>query len=161
MIDDIDLLVGTFGKAYASVGAFVLCQEEIYNYLVNHSRSLIFTTALPPVVLNWNYNVFKHVLDLADKRKHLLNLANTLRESLVDSGLRTDGTTNIIPVIIGDNQKAVELADIMQNEGFLIFPVRPPTVPVGTARFRLSLTADMQTSDIDGLAQLIRKRLDG
>jgi 8-amino-7-oxononanoate synthase len=158
VIDDIDLLVGTFGKAYASVGAFVLCQKEIYSYLVNHSRSLIYTTALPPVMLYWNYTVFKHVLNMAKERKHLLNLASLLRGDLVDNGLRTDGTTNIVPVIIGDNQETVDLANMMQNEGYLIFPVRPPTVPVGTARFRLSLTADMQPSDIDGLAQLIKKR---
>lgn len=159
VIHDIDLLVGTFGKAYASVGAFVLCQKEIYNYLVNHSRSLIFTTALPPVVLYWNYYVFRHVIGMVDERKHLIDLANLLRGSLIANGLHTDGTTNIVPVLIGDNQKAVDLADVMQNEGYLIFPVRPPTVPVDTARFRLSLTADMQLPDIDGLAELIRKRL--
>ncbi len=159
VIEHVDLLVGTFGKAYASVGAFVLCERAIYDYLVNYSRSLIFTTALPPVVLSWNYYVFTHTLTMVKEREKLLTLANTLRESLIENNLQTDGSTNIVPVIIGDNQKAVDLAEKMQEAGYLIFPVRPPAVPEGTARFRLSLTADMQVQDIKSLAQQIRKRL--
>ncbi len=159
VINDIDILVGTFGKAYASVGAFVLCQAEIYDYLVNYSRSLIFTTALPPVVLHWNLFVFKHVLTMVKERDSLHQLAKTLRGNLVSNKLQTAGSTNIVPVIIGDNQKTVDLSKKMQKEGYLIFPVRPPTVPKGTSRFRLSLTADMRLSDIDGLAQLIGDRL--
>lgn len=159
-IDDIDLLVGTFGKAYASIGAFVLCQQEIYDYLVNYSRSLIFTTALPPVVLHWNLFVFKHVLTMSQERKNLLQMATSLRDGLIENGLQTDGSTNIVPVIIGDNKKTVDLAEEMQKSGYLVFPVRPPTVPQGTSRFRLSLTADMRIQDIDGLAQRIRQGLE-
>lgn len=152
VIADIDLLVGTFGKALASIGAFVLAEEEIREYLINHSRSLIFTTALPPVVLSWNRLVFEHMLGLDRERRHLRDLAERLRGDLRRHGLLTDGATNIVPVLLGDDQKAVLLAEEMRNRGYLIFPVRPPTVPEGTARFRLSLTADMQWPDLAQLA---------
>ena len=86
VMHDVDLLVGTFGKAYASVGAFVLCDNDIHDYLINHSRSLIFTTALPPVVLHWNLRIFNEVLKMQKKRRHLLELAEKLRQSLACEG---------------------------------------------------------------------------
>jgi 8-amino-7-oxononanoate synthase len=161
VIGEVDLLMGTFGKAYASIGAFVLCDTDIREYLINHSRSLIFTTALPPVVLHWNLFIFKEVLQMQDAREHLRNIAAKFRQSLVENSLVTGGSTNIVPVIIGDNQQAVDLAETMMDEGYLIFPVRPPTVPEGTARFRLSLTADMLWQDLEQLAGLIAARRQG
>ncbi len=155
VIGQVDLLVGTFGKAYASVGAYVVCDQHIYDYLVNHSRSLIFTTALPPVVLNWNHHVFEKTLEMRKERAHLQNISRLLKEDLLRNNLTTDGTTNIVPVMIGDNQMAVSLAENMLEKGYLIFPVRPPAVPEGTARFRLSLTANMQWQDLEKVAELI------
>ncbi|EKD36426.1 MAG: hypothetical protein ACD_75C01518G0001, partial [uncultured bacterium] len=151
-LEHIDLLVGTFGKALASVGAFLLCSATIRDYLINHSRSLIFTTALPPVVLSWNHFIFKEMLTCHDKRENLRDLAAALRRELIGHRLRTDGATNIVPVMIGDDRLAVTLAEAMQEKGFLIFPVRPPAVPEGTARFRLSLTADMEWTDLAPIA---------
>jgi 8-amino-7-oxononanoate synthase len=143
VLNDVDLLIGTFGKALASVGAFVLCSGDIREYLVNRSRSLIFTTALPPVVISWNHFVFRHMLGLGRQRLHLQGLAGKLRSELVRAGLSTAGSTNIVPVLIGQDVTTVKLAEAMRKGGWLIFPVRPPTVPEGTARLRLSLTADM------------------
>jgi 8-amino-7-oxononanoate synthase len=152
VINEVDFLMGTFGKAYASIGAFVLCEADLRDYLINHSRSLIFTTALPPVVIHWNLFIFEQVLQMNDQREHLAGISEKLRRALMENGLVTGGSTNIVPVIIGDNKRAVELAEQMQDEGYLIFPVRPPTVPVGTARFRISLTADMLWQDLEKLA---------
>jgi len=159
VVADIDLLMGTFGKAFASIGAFVICAPEIHDYLVNRSRSLIFTTALPPVVLNWNRFVFAHQQGLGEERQHLAALASQLRQSLQQHGLPTAGDTNIIPLIIGSDQETVWLAEKLQDHGFLIFPVRPPAVPEGTARFRLSLTADMSWPDLQGLSDLLAHEL--
>ncbi len=152
VVEEIDLLVGTFGKALASIGAFVLCRPEIRDYLINHSRSLIFTTALPPVVIGWNHFIFQHMLRLAPERLHLRNLADRLRQELRRHGLQTDGETNIVPVMIGGDAEAMALAAEMQKMGYLIFPVRPPAVPEGTSRFRLSLSADMQWQELASLA---------
>jgi 8-amino-7-oxononanoate synthase len=160
VIQDVDLLMGTFGKAYASIGAFVLCSADIRDYLINTSRSFIFTTALPPVVLNWNLFIFNEVLGMHERRKHLAEISEKLRQSLTENGLTTGGATNIVPVMIGDNQASVDLASKLQERGYLIFPVRPPTVPVGTARFRLSLTADMRWPDIEQLPKCIADNKD-
>ncbi|MFH0781009.1 MAG: 8-amino-7-oxononanoate synthase [Pseudomonadota bacterium] len=148
----VDLLVGTFGKALASVGAFLLCSAPLREYLINHSRSLIFTTALPPVVLSWNHFIFHEMLTCGARRSDLKILAATLRQNLRDNRLSTAGSTNIVPVMLGDDTRAVILAEAMQEKGYLIFPVRPPTVPEGTSRFRLSLTADMVETDIASIA---------
>lgn len=154
-LDAIDFLVGTFGKAFASVGAFVLCSAVLKEYLVNHSRSLIFTTALPPVVLHWNHFIFQEILHCNDKRINLKTMSSQLRQSLLKFNLQTDGSTNIVPVMLGDDSMAVDLAKAMRELGYLIFPVRPPAVPEGTARFRLSLTADMHWTDINLVAEHI------
>lgn len=152
VLEHIDLLVGPFGKACASIGSFVLCSRELRSYLINHSRSLIFTTALPPVIASWNLFVFTLMLEMGEARQHLRGISDRLRQSLVACGLRTDGSTNIVPVLIGDNLRTVMAAEKLQDAGYLILPVRPPTVPEGTARFRLSLTADMQWHDLEHLA---------
>ena len=159
-IDDIDLLVGTFGKACGSVGAFLVSSGDICEYLINRSRSLIFTTALPPVVLNWNYFVMNRLAGMDAERKHLQHISTGLRERFEKMGLQTGGNSNIIPVIIGAADRAVEGAKFLQTKGFYVLPVRPPTVPQGTSRFRLSLTADHHFEQLVLLPELIRHWLD-
>jgi 8-amino-7-oxononanoate synthase len=159
VVAEIDLLLGTFGKALSSVGAFLLCTDTIRKFLINTSRSLIFTTALPPVVVHWNLYLFKEVAKCGEKRRQLAALAEQLREDLRAHDLKTDGETNIIPVMIGEDGLAVALAEKMQAQGYLIFPVRPPTVPEKTARFRLSLTANMCWQDLAGLAKSISQNM--
>ncbi|MBU1986662.1 MAG: 8-amino-7-oxononanoate synthase, partial [Proteobacteria bacterium] len=110
VVADIDLLVGTFGKALASIGAFVICSQDMRDYLVNYSRSLIFTTALPPVVLNWTRFVFQEQQAMAEQRRHLASLSLKLRQGLQLRSLPTAGNSNIIPLIIGSDQETVLLA---------------------------------------------------
>ena len=160
VVDEIDILMGTFGKALAGLGAFVVCDRVIHDYLVNKSRSLIFTTALPPVVLSWNLFIFKKIEQMVAQRNHLVELSNSLRGALREKQLQTAGSTNIVPVIIGDNQKTARLAAEMKKHGYLIFPIRPPAVPQGTARFRLSLMANMKWDDICELPELIAEKLE-
>ncbi len=161
VLADVDLLVGTFGKGLASIGAFICCSEEIRNYLINHSRSFIFTTALPPVVLNWNRFVFRTMQAMEGARQHLMQISEQLRVAIREKGISTGGSTNIVPVLIGDDCLALQQAQAMQEQGYLIFPVRPPAVPEGTARFRLSLCANMQWQDLQGLPELLVKRGSG
>lgn len=159
-IDEIDLLVGTFGKACGSVGAFLISNEEIREYLINRSRSLIFTTALPPVVLNWNLFIMNRLSDMQDQRMHLKQISSQLRDEIERFGLKTGGNSNIIPVIIGPADRAVEGARLLQDKGYYVLPVRPPTVPQGTSRFRLSLTTDHHYEMLAPLPGLIRNWLD-
>jgi 8-amino-7-oxononanoate synthase len=93
------------------------------------------------------------------ERSHLETLSNNLRDALTALGLTTRGSTNIVPVIIGDDKKTVDLAALMQQKGYLIFGVRPPTVPERTSRFRLSLTANIEWSDIQEIPELISEAM--
>jgi 8-amino-7-oxononanoate synthase len=156
---EIDFLVGVFGKALASMGSFVVCSRQLRDLLVNSARSLIFTTALPPVIIHWNLFAFELMMQMDEQRAHLQSLAAGLRADLCEQGLHTDGETGIVPVIIGEDAETVRLAELMREAGFLIFPVRPPTVPVGTSRFRLSLTAGMQWGDLEALPGLIAEEI--
>jgi len=151
VLQEIDFLVGTFGKALASIGAFVCCSKEIHDYLVNHSRSFIFTTGLPPVTINWNRFVFQHMLTMNRERHHLQQISTQLRHALTEKGIATGGSTNIVPVLIGEDGLALKQAKQMQELGYLVLPVRPPTVPEGTARFRFSICANMQWKDLQKL----------
>ena len=160
-IADIDLLVGTFGKACGSVGAFLVCDHAVRDYLINRSRPLIFTTALPPVVLNWNHFVMSRLASMQPQREKLQKTSLELRNELEKAGLETGGSTNIIPVIIGPADRTVEGAKLLQENGFYVLPVRPPTVPQGTSRFRLSLTADHDLEMLAPLPAMIRNWLAG
>lgn len=155
---NVDLLVGTFGKAWASVGAFVCCSRVLRNYLINKSRSLIFTTGLPPVTLNWNRFIFEKSLIMNEERTHLQLLSRKLRTALSEIGVTPAHSSNIISVPKGGDQKAVLQAVEMQKQGYLILPIRPPAVPEGTARFRLSLCANMQWDDLQKLAEQLLKQ---
>jgi 8-amino-7-oxononanoate synthase len=155
-LNNIDLLVGTFGKAWASVGAFVCCSQTIRDFLINSSRSLIFTTSLPPLTLAWNRFVFNKSLEMNADRQHLQKIAKKLRDALRENGLPTDGESNIVPIHIGEDAKAMEWGRAMQKQGYLTLPVRPPAVPEGTARFRMSLSADMQWQDLQNLPAIIK-----
>ncbi len=161
LIKDVDFLVGTFGKAMASIGAFVCCSTEIYDYLVNHSRSLIFTTGLPPVTHAWNHFIFSHMQSMNREREHLQELADRLRQGFQQKGIATRGNTNIVPVIIGEDSVALQQAKKMQELGYLALPVRPPTVPEGTARFRFSLCANMEWQDLQGIPTVLVGQFQG
>ncbi|WP_455627672.1 8-amino-7-oxononanoate synthase [Parabacteroides chinchillae] len=153
-IQDIDLLVGTFGKALASMGAYLLCNNVIREYLVNTMRPLIFSTALPPAQIAWT----KYILDLlpsfATERKQLHKVSSLLREKLKGSGGEISAS-HIIPYIVGENSDCILKAEELQRKGFYCLPVRPPTVPKGTARIRFSLTAAIETQAIDQLTSII------
>ena len=157
--DRVDLLVGTFGKAWGGQGAFVACCETVYDYLVNTARSLIFTTGLPPVNIHWLNFILPEIQEMAAERKQLLRLGNGLRCALQEQGLATAGETQIVPVMIGDSAKAVDVANRLRQHGFWVNAVRPPTVPPGTSRLRLSVTAAMNEQQLEPLPRLIAEAL--
>jgi 8-amino-7-oxononanoate synthase len=155
VIDRVDIIVGTFGKAYCSAGAYAVMDELVKDYLINKMRSLIFTTALPPVVVSWSNFVLNKTASMTRRRENVLELAQKLRTGLETAGFKTDGNSQIVPLIVGENSKAVALSEKLRNEGLLVFAIRPPTVPVGTARLRFSLTGALQQKDIEKLLNLL------
>ncbi len=155
VIDDIDLLAGTFGKAMASVGGYLICHPVIREYLINSMRPLIFSTAQPPICMAWTNFIFQKVLDLNPQRQHLQQLSQSLQQALTAKGYDCPSSSHIVPVIIGESQKTVEKAQMLQAAGFYIMPVRPPTVPQHSSRLRISLTAQITQSDLHQLMQLL------
>ncbi|PIE22751.1 MAG: 8-amino-7-oxononanoate synthase [Planctomycetota bacterium] len=151
VLGGIDLLLGTFGKAYGGMGAFLVCSTTIRSFLINHSRSLIFTTALPPVVIKWNLMVAEKMASFSERRSKLLELSKVLRRGLQEQGLQSSGSTHIVPVLIGEASRTVRAAELLRERGYFVLPVRPPTVPEGSSRFRLSLRADLEPADIADL----------
>ena len=155
--EEIDFLCGTFGKALASVGAYVLCDSDIHEFLVNRMRSFIFTTALPPLNMLWTLRVLQGLAGMGDRRRLLSRNASKLRSALASAGLPCPSESHIIPVMAGDSHRAASLAASMQKEGFYLLPIRPPTVPEGTSRLRISLTAALSNEDTDALSAALLK----
>ncbi|MCG8697284.1 MAG: 8-amino-7-oxononanoate synthase [Bacteroidales bacterium] len=149
-IHDCDFIVGTFGKALASIGAFIICDEIIKNYLVNHSRSIIYTTGLPPINLAWTNFIFSKLPDLSDRRKKLIKATNSLAREL---GVTPQ--SHILPYICGDNNNAIQLAKQLLEKRYLVKPIRYPTVPKGTARLRFSVCAHHAYVDFKKISEII------
>ncbi|WP_373125979.1 8-amino-7-oxononanoate synthase [Bacteroides sp. HPS0048] len=156
-INDIDFLVGTFGKALASAGAYIVCRKVIREYLINKMRTFIFTTALPPVTVQWTSFMLERLAGFRQRRETLRFLSNQLREALKNKGYTCPSTSHIVPLITGESCVAIRKAEELQRKGFYALPVRPPTVPEGTSRIRFSLTAEIRESEMKKLINEISK----
>lgn len=156
-IADIDFLVGTFGKALASVGAFVVCRKVVRDYLINRMRTFIFTTALPPVCIAWTLFVMKHLSGFSDRRLHLEQISKQVREAVFKKGITCTSASHIVPLLAGESALAMEQAGQLQRKGFYCLPVRPPTVPQGTSRIRFSLTAALSDEDVSAFINAIKE----
>ncbi|WP_296120514.1 8-amino-7-oxononanoate synthase [uncultured Bacteroides sp.] len=154
-IRDIDFLVGTFGKAAASAGAYIACCRTIREYLVNRMRTFIFTTALTPTSIAWTLFIVRKLAGMQDRRKHLASISRMLREALQAKGYDCPSVSHIVPLVVGASADTVLRAEMLQRHGFYALPVRPPTVPEGTSRIRFSLTADIEEREIEEIIQYI------
>jgi 8-amino-7-oxononanoate synthase len=142
------------------MGAFVLCSNVLKQYLVNHARSFIFSTALPPY-LGAQLRAAIRIAAAADAaRGRLQDLAAHLRAGLRDNGFDTASSdSQIVPVLLGENERTLAVAARLGQDGFAVRAIRPPTVPAGTARLRLSLTVRHTTEMLDRLTDsLVRAR---
>lgn len=141
---EIDLLIGTFGKAVGSVGAFVVGDKTLIDFLINKSRPFIFSTALPPINIAYTKWVIENKLpDTFEKREKMLALAQ-----------KFNSPSHIVPVIIGENAKTVEMCEILYQNGYFTLPIRPPAVPEGTSRIRISLTTEITEKDLENLCSI-------
>jgi 8-amino-7-oxononanoate synthase len=149
-------VVHTCGKALASAGAFVCCGETLKTFLVNRARTFIFSTAMPPYLAGQIRAALHLAIEADDRRAHLRKIASTLREKLSAAGLSCGASaTQIVPVILGANEAALRVAAELQANGFAVKAIRPPTVPAGTARVRLSLTSSITLENIHRLAAVM------
>ena len=136
--DKVDLIIGTFGKAIGSMGAFATGNSTLIEYLINKARSFIFSTALPPINIAFSKWIIENKLpNTYEKRMNMLQL-----------GKKAGSESHIIPVIIGGNKETVNTCEILYQNGYFTLPIRPPTVPEGTSRLRLSLTTDINEKEL-------------
>lgn len=154
---NVDILVGTFGKALASTGAFIICNRILYDFLVNTLRTLIFTTALPPLNLAWTRFILEKLPEWQSKRERLHQLSARMHEFIKTRQQPEVSTTHIIPYFVGDNAASVKLAAQLQEEGFHVMAVRPPTVPEGSARLRISLCAGITDEAMESFITILQK----
>jgi 8-amino-7-oxononanoate synthase len=154
-------IVHMCGKALASMGAVVCSSRMVRDYLVNHARSFIFSTAMPPYMAGQISAALKLALNADDERNHLANIADLLRRELRVAGFDTlSSVSQIVPVILGDNDRALETASALQRKGFAVRAIRPPTVPPGTSRLRLSLTSRIAADDVHRLVNIMSELSD-
>ena len=155
VLDQIDFLVGTFGKAIASVGGYIICDSIMRDYLINKMRPLIFSTALPPISMAWSDFIFNKVLSMQQQRQHLAEISQYLQQAVIAKGFSSPSSSHIIPIILGESQAAIEKARYVQQQGFYAMPVRPPTVPQNSSRLRISLTALVQKNELQQLVECL------
>lgn len=157
---EVDVVVGTFGKAAASMGAFAITDAATRDYLINSSRSFIFSTALPPMQVAWSRFTLSKLLYGDTQREHLSHLAGELNRVLRQFSVIPIEESHIQPLVIGDPKEAVDLSNrLLTLYGIKALPIRKPTVPAGTERLRFSLSAAMSMDDIAVLDKALRDLL--
>ena len=159
LINNIDVIIGTLGKAGASVGAFAVTDADVKNYLINSARSFIFSTVFPPVNCKWSQFMIEQIVDMDNERKHLHKISKLLNNFFASIGYASNSTSQIIPLIIGNSHKVLELSQHLLDIGYIALPIRTPTVPVGTERIRFSLNAGLDYETIDTLINKLKELL--
>jgi 8-amino-7-oxononanoate synthase len=148
--------VHTCGKALASMGAFVAGSHTLRDFLVNRARTFIFTTALPPYCAAQIREAIGLAASAGAAREHLRQLSRYARQRLRAAGFDTGASdSQIIPVVLGSNETALRYAAALSASGFAVRAIRPPTVPAGTSRIRLSLTASLSKPVMDSFVEAL------
>lgn len=146
------ILMATFGKALGTAGAFVAGKRELVDYLMNFARDYVYSTHLPPAQVVATLAAVRWVRQAEAERAHLAALIQRFRLGASQLGLKLlPSETAIQPLVVGESEQALALASRLRTAGLWVTAIRPPTVPAGTARLRLTLTAAHQEEDIDRL----------
>ncbi len=155
---DVDLVMGTFGKACGSFGAYITCSKDIADYLINYCSGLIYSTALPPSVLGAVDASLDLIPGMMPERQYLAEISAYLRDALNNLGFNTgQSNSQIIPVIIGSEKETIQLSEWLAEHSILASAIRPPTVDKGKARIRLTLSALHTKKHIDHLIHVLQK----
>ncbi|MEZ6066965.1 MAG: 8-amino-7-oxononanoate synthase [Planctomycetaceae bacterium] len=154
--------VGTLSKALAGQGGYVVGSQTLIDWLFNLARTQMFSTALTPAACASALAALDIVAAEPWRREHLRDLSRRLRSTLSHAGIETGGDLNspIVPIVVGDADRVVALGKRLEDRGCLVATIRPPTVPRGTSRLRVSLSAAHSQADVDLLVQSIRASWD-
>jgi 8-amino-7-oxononanoate synthase len=154
----IDVVMGTLGKALGTVGAFVCGSEVLVEYLLNRARAFVFTTASPPAFAAAAIEALRIAQAEPWRRERLLAIARRLRNALGHSGPMADGGPHhhIVPILLGGAERTSMVGRALYDAGYLVGAVRPPTVPMGQSRLRITVSALHESHHVDGLVAAIR-----
>ena len=156
--EKVDIVMGTFGKALGSQGAYVAADSKIIEFLINRARSFIFTTAMNPFACGASLKAIDIVENEPFRREKVGELVKYTERKFKENGFDIHGSeTQIIPVIIEENEKAVMLSKLLAENGLLVSAIRPPTVPQGSARVRITLNCNHTFEEINLITNILRK----
>lgn len=156
-VEGIDILLGTCGKAFGSFGSYVACSSQMRDYLVNFCPGFIYTTALPPAVIGAIDAALDLIPAMGDERNRLHKNISYMREAIQEIGFKTGpSTTQIIPIIVGDEKECLNLAQWLEEQGILATAIRPPTVPEQSSRIRITLSASHNKEQINHFLDVLK-----
>lgn len=151
-VQQLPVLMGTLGKAFGTFGAFVAGSETLIEALIQFARPYIYTTALPPAVAAATRAALRILRADRERRLHLQSLIQQFRAGAAAIGLPLMNSPSAIqPLLVGDDAGALQLADLLKQRGYWVSAIRPPTVPEGTARLRITFSAAHTSAQVDGL----------
>ena len=154
--DQVQILMGTLGKGFGTAGAFVAGSKELIEYLTNFARPYIYTTAMPPAISAATLASLNIIKSEPERRDHLNQLIEYFRKEAKAINLNLmDSDTAIQPILIGEAETALAISERLKQQGLLVTAIRPPTVPNGTARLRVTLSAEHTVKDIDRLIEAL------
>ncbi|MDZ7680617.1 MAG: 8-amino-7-oxononanoate synthase [Fodinibius sp.] len=156
-IEGIDMVLGTCGKAFGGFGAFLLCSKKMKDYLINFCPGFIYTTALPPASLGTIEASLELIPEMDEARAQIRKNIDRMKTGIHKAGFETGNSdSQIIPIMVGDEQHAQDLAGHLEEQGFLATPIRPPTVPRGGARIRITLSSEHSTAQIENFLRALK-----
>lgn len=158
-LTDVDVQLGTLSKALGSVGGYVAGRKELIEYLINYSRSFIFSTALSPADIGAALEALRIIHDDSSVVDTLRDNTVYMAHKLQAMGIDCDDETPIFPIVVGENDRALTLARELEERGIIITAIRPPTVPVGESRLRMTVTAAHSKEQLDYVAQTLHELL--
>lgn len=151
-IDQVQILVGTLGKAFGTAGAFVAGSEVLIETLIQQARTYIYTTAMPPAIAAATLTSLKIARQESWRRERLAELIHRFRSGATQLGLRLmNSETPIQPIITGSAERALQMSEALRSKGILVTAIRPPTVPAGLARLRVTFSAAHRPEQVDRL----------
>ena len=149
LVQDIDFLVIPLGKGGGSIGAYIICDNLYRDYIINYGREFIYTTSIPPINTLWNLFIFKNIPNFKDKRNQLEILKDFSLKKIKELNILTFSNSHILSLIIGDNIKADIICANLRKEGYVVYPIKSPTVPKGSERIRVGLNPNITTNEMN------------
>ncbi|MGM0508357.1 MAG: 8-amino-7-oxononanoate synthase, partial [Fusobacteriota bacterium] len=156
LLDKIDINMGTLGKSFGLQGAYIASSSDIIEFLINNARSFIYTTAISPIIISGAITALELIKKGDFRRTKIREMSNYFRSELKKNGYNTgDSSTQIVPIIIGDNEETLKLSEKLYKNKILAPAIRYPTVPRGGSRIRFSINYNLDYEDLNKVIEIL------